>query len=202
MAEQSWRPAGQRGKLIVVSGPSGSGKSTLVRELLSAGDFPIEFSVSATSRTPRAGEIDGKHYRFLRRDQFLEMVGRGEFLEHAEVFGNLYGTPRRPVEKALAEGRWVLLEIDVQGHRQVKNAMPEAVSFFVRTPSLEGYEERLRSRGTETEEAIARRLADVRVELAAAPEYDYQIVNETVPQAVRTLRTLLRGLEVQDVDAR
>lgn len=196
MAEPS-RAARERGLLLIVSGPSGSGKSTLVRELLRDGEFPITFSISATSRPPRPGETDGVHYHFLAREEFERRVAEGAFLEHAVVHGNLYGTPKAPVEAALDQGRWVLLEIDVQGYRQVKSAMPEAIGFFVRAPAREGYEERLRGRGTESAESIARRLADADRELAHAAEYDFQIVNESVPQAVRALRVLLWGLESQ-----
>lgn len=185
------------GLLLVVSGPSGSGKSTLVRELLHLREFPIDFSVSATSRSPRPGEQDGVHYRFFTRERFEELRQAGEFLEHAEVHGNLYGTPRGPVAASLAGGHWILLEIDVQGHKQVKAAMPEAVSFFIRTPSEEGYQERLLSRGTDSPEVIARRVADAQEQLRDAPEYDFQIVNESVPQAVRTFRTLLLGLKYE-----
>lgn len=182
------------GLLLVVSGPSGSGKTTLVRELLGSGEFPLTYSVSATSRSPRPGEENGVHYWFLAREQFLEWVTAGAFLEHAEVHGNLYGTPYQAVADELARGRWVLLEIDVQGQRQVKQKIPEAVTFFIRTPSLEGYEERLRLRASESEASLQRRLADARSQLQAAVEYDFQIVNETIPQALRTLRTLLWGL--------
>lgn len=183
--------------LLIVSGPSGSGKSTLVGELLASGDFPIAFSVSATSRPPRMGEEEGKHYHFLTRASFEEMRARGEFLEHAEVHGNLYGTPAEPVRRQMAAGQWVLLEIDVQGHQQVKQVLPDAVSFFVRTPSMEGYEQRLKDRGTESLETIARRVARAERELARAADYDFQIVNESVPQAVRTMKTLLCGLLYQ-----
>lgn len=186
-----------RGMLLVVSGPSGSGKSTLVHKLMAIGEFPLVFSVSATSRPPRAGERPGRDYIFLSRDEFLATLGRGEFLEHAEVHGHLYGTPRRPVEEAMSAGHWVLLEIDVQGHRQVKRWMPEAYSFFIRAASMEDYDRRLRQRGTETEEVIARRLKSVRDELACAVEFDFQIVNEDIEQATRTWRTLLAGLRAR-----
>ncbi|MFO0948772.1 MAG: guanylate kinase [Planctomycetota bacterium] len=195
--DHSSSPGMMPGMLLIVSGPSGSGKSTLVGELLASGEFPIAFSVSATSRAPRAGEIDGKQYCFLTRARFEEMRGRGEFLEHAEVHGNLYGTPAEPVRRQLAQGQWVLLEIDVQGHQQVKRVMPEAVSFFVRTPSAKGYEQRLKERGTDSPETIARRVAHAEQELAQAADYDFQIVNESVPQAVRTMKTLLWGLLYQ-----
>ena len=183
------------GLVLVVSGPSGSGKSTLVTQLLELREFPLGFSVSSTSRAPRAGEIPGQHYRFLSRDTFLAMQAKGEFLESAEVHGHLYGTPREPVEQAVRTGQWVLLEIDVQGHRQVKKWMPEAISFFIRAASLDDYARRLRARGTESEEDIARRLESVRRELECATEYDYQILNEDVTQAVRTWRTLLIGID-------
>lgn len=183
-----------QGVLLVVSGPSGSGKSTLVGELVASKEFPIVFSVSATSRAPRAGEVDGVHYHFVGKSGFEQMRAADAFLESAEVHGNWYGTPRAPVVEKLRAGHWVLLEIDMEGHRQVKRAVPDAVSFFVRTPSVEEYEQRLRARGTESEDAIARRVADAVDQLKHAEEYDFQIVNETVPQALRTFRTLLWGI--------
>lgn len=183
------------GLLLIVSGPSGSGKSTLVKSLVRAAEFPIVFSVSATSRPPRPGEVDGRDYRFVGRERFEELRLAGEFLESAEVHGNLYGTLARPVEAMLADGKWMLLEIDCEGHRQVKARMPDAVSIFVRAPSLEEYERRLIQRGTETPADVARRVADAKAQLLEAPTYDYQLVNESVPQAERTLRTLLLGLK-------
>ena len=187
-------PAAPRGLLLGLSGPSGSGKSSLVQGLLADRSFPIEMSVSVTSRAPRPQEVEGVHYRFVDQEHFESARTRGEFLESANVHGNWYGTPRLPVEAALAASRWVLLEIDVKGFRQIKAAMPEAQSFFLRAPSLENYEERLRARGTESEEAIRRRIDDARDQLKHAAEYDFQIVNETLEQALRTFRTLLRGL--------
>lgn len=182
------------GLLLIISGPSGSGKSTLIRGLVQSGEFPIQFSVSATSRPPRDGEIDGVDYHFVDRERFERMRQAGEFLESAEVHGNLYGTLRRPVEEALETGRWILLEIDCEGHRQVRRQRPDAVSVFVRAPSLELYETRLRQRGSETESGIRRRVEDAGAQLLEAPQYDYQLVNDTVPQAIRTLRTLLWGI--------
>lgn len=187
-------PDCSRGMLIVVSGPSGTGKSTLVQRLLQQQCFPISFSVSATSRAQRSGEVPGKDYIFLSRDEFQAMQARDEFLESAEVHGNFYGTPRKPVEEAIERGQWMLLEIDVQGHGQVKRIMPEAVSFFVRAASLEAYEDRLRSRQTESEQEISLRLQAVHEELASAVDYDFQIVNEDIDQAVRTWSMLLRGV--------
>lgn len=186
------------GLLLVVSGPSGGGKSTLVQRLIDTRSFPITFSVSATSRAPRPGEIPGKDYHFVEREEFLAMRSRGEFLEHAEVHEQFYGTMRQPVVEALHRGDWVLLEIDVQGHRQVKQMMPEAVSFFIRAADLATYEQRLRGRGSESEEQIAVRLNNVRRELACAVEYDFQIFNEDLDQALRTWRTLLVGIRVQN----
>ncbi|QDU60656.1 Guanylate kinase [Planctomycetes bacterium Pan216] len=184
----------ERGLLIVISGPSGSGKSTLVRELMRDGEFPLSFSVSATSRPPRPNERDGIDYLFLPRERFEQMRDGGEFLESAEVHGHLYGTPKGPVEQALAAGKWVLLDIDVQGFHQVREMMPDAVSIFVRTPTLELAAQRLNERGTESEEVIARRIKQAAREMAHAPEYDYQLVNESLPQAVSTFRTLLWGV--------
>lgn len=189
--------AGAPGRLLVVSGPSGGGKSTLIQRLLETVDFPLAYSVSATTRPPRPGEADGREYHFLSRDQFEEMRRRGEFLETARVHENLYGTPKKPVESALQAGQWMLLEIDVQGHRQVKEWTPLAVSFFIRAGSIDAYAKRLRARGTENEEAVAGRLRSVQRELDAAVEFDFQIVNDDLEQALRTWRTLLAGLRVQ-----
>ena len=190
------RFVGQEGALLVVSGPSGSGKSTLVRQLLALNEFPIVFSVSATSRDPRVGEVDGRDYRFLSRTEFERMASEDAFLEYAEVHGNLYGTLRRDVEKTLAQGQWVLLEIDVEGHRQVKRAMPQATSFFIRAPSIEDYAERLEQRGTDSDAVMAQRVANARAELSHARDYDFQIVNETVEQALRCFQALLWGLHI------
>lgn len=182
------------GLLMVVSGPSGSGKSTLVHRLLAAKEFPIQFSVSATSRPPRPGEVDGVDYYFVSKEKFEAMRGAGELLEHACVHGNLYGTPRAPVDQAVRQGAWVLLEIDVQGYRQVKSLVPSAVGFFVRAGSLEAYADRLAHRNTESADQRRVRLENVQAELACAPEYDFQIVNDDVEQAMRTWKTLLLGL--------
>ncbi|HVJ80620.1 MAG TPA: guanylate kinase [Planctomycetia bacterium] len=186
-----------RGPLLVLSGPSGGGKTSLIKETLARGNLPLSLSISATSRPPRPGERDGVHYRFMTRPEFERLRDAGEFLEWAEVHGNLYGTPRGPVDEARKSGRWALLEIDVQGFRKVKQAAPDAISFFLRAPSWENYESRLRERGADDEATIARRLADARDQLAAAGEYDFQIVNENLAQAARAFRTLLLGLFVE-----
>lgn len=183
-----------RGLLLVLSGPSGSGKTTLVRRLVESNEFPITLSVSATSRPARPGEIDGRDYYFLSREEFERRRERGDFLESAEVHGNLYGTPKQPVDQLLAAGRWVLLEIDPQGYRQVVEATSEALGVFVRPPSIEDLEQRLRARETDPESIIAGRLADAAEQLRAAPDYEFQIVNDDLDQALRGLRTLLWGL--------
>jgi guanylate kinase len=182
------------GLLLVVSGPSGSGKSTLVHRLLEEAGFPIQFSVSATSRPPRPGEVDGVDYFFVSPDSFEEMSRTGELLESACVHGNLYGTPRGPIEKGLQAGAWILLEIDVQGYRQVKTILPGAIGFFIRAGSLEAYANRLKQRNTESDRELQIRLDNVATELASATEYDFQIVNDDIDQAIRTWKTLLRGL--------
>lgn len=187
------------GQLLVLSGPSGSGKSSLVERIRATACVPIELSVSATSRAPRSNEQNGVHYHFLTVEEFARRRDQGDFLECAEVHGNWYGTLRTTVEAGLAHGRWMLLEIDVQGYRAVKKFMPTAHGFFLRAPSLEHYEKRLRDRGTETESSIQRRLADAREQLNCALEYDFQIVNESLEQAARTFGLLLAGLAAQGV---
>jgi guanylate kinase len=178
-----------RGRLIVLSGPSGVGKSTVVRAIRR--EHPqIWLSVSATTRFPRPGEIDGVHYRFLCRPEFERLAAAGEFLEWAEFAGNLYGTPRRPVEEKQAAGLPVLLEIDLQGARQVREAMPEACLVFLAPPSWEELVSRLLGRGTEPPELVEQRLATARVELAAEPEFDVTLVNTSVREVVERLVAL------------
>ena len=146
----------KRGLLFVVSGPAGSGKSTIVKKLVDTGEF--EFSVSATTRAPRAGEINGVHYHFITRECFEEKIANGEMLEHAEYVGNFYGTPKAAVQKCLDAGKNIILEIEVQGATQVKEKMPEAVMVLILPPDAKTLEERLRGRGTETEEIIKKRM--------------------------------------------
>jgi guanylate kinase len=179
--------------VIIVSGPSGSGKSTVLARLLAGGDLPLRLAVSATTRPPRPGERDGVHYHFWTPEQFEEAQRRGEFLEWAEVHGHTYGTLRREVEPYRRKGMLVLLEIDVQGAAQVRRLCPETVAVFVRTSSLETYEARLRQRGTEDETTLQRRLRAAERELASAPEYDYQVINDNLDTAVAELRNILRG---------
>ena len=168
---------GKRGVLFVFSGPSGVGKGTLKAKLFEEFADQITYSVSATTRGPREGEVDGKDYFFITRQEFERRVKNNEFLEHAEFTGNCYGTPRAYVEKLLDSGMNVVLEIDVQGALQVMKSMPECVSVFILPPSFEELEHRLRGRGTETEEKVRERLETAKRELPYAPQYDYQIVN-------------------------
>lgn len=168
---------GKRGVLFVFSGPSGVGKGSLKAKLFEEFADRIAYSVSATTRGPREGEVDGKDYFFISRQEFERRVKNNEFLEHAEFAGNCYGTPRAYVEKLLDSGMNVVLEIDVQGALQVMKSMPECVSVFILPPSFEELEHRLRGRGTETEEKIRERLETAKRELPYAPQYDYQIVN-------------------------
>lgn len=172
-------------KLFVITGPSGVGKSTIVKEALR--QTGAAFSVSATTRRPRAGETDGREYRFVDRPTFRRMIDAGELLEWAEVFGELYGTPAGPVREALAAGRNVVLDIDVQGGSQVRRREPAAVGVLIVPPSDEELARRLRGRGSETEAAAARRLAKAQNDIRAARAsgaYDYTVVNDDLQRAV------------------
>lgn len=183
-----------KGPLIVVSGPSGCGKSTLIERMLADRAFPLHLAVSVTTRQPRAGEVDGIHYFFWTRERFVQERDAGEFLEWADVFGNCYGTLRSQVEPFRAEGRGVLLEIDVEGWRQVKEKCPEAASIFVRTPTLTDLEARLRRRRSETEQSIQRRLQGATQELAKADQYDHQIINDDLDAALARLKAIVAPL--------
>ncbi len=178
------------GILIVFSGPSGAGKDTVLKELLAA-DPNICLSVSATTRAPREGEQDGKDYFFLTRPQFEEMIQKGEMLEHAEYCDNYYGTPRRPVEEALAQGKDVILEIEVAGASQIIRDCPRCVSIFLMPPSLEVLENRLRRRQTDNEEAIEKRLAKAKEEMAQAAVYDHVVINDELEKAVAEVASIL-----------
>ena len=182
----------KRGKLLVISGPSGTGKSTVIGRLMERMD-DLEFSVSATTRQPRAGETDGVDYFFVTQERFDEMVENDELLEHATFVGNSYGTPRSEVEARLEQGITVILDIEVQGAAQVKSKMPEAVTVFLAPPSLEALEARLRGRGTETEEKIRARLATAEKELLLAPTYDHTVINIDPDQAAEEIRAILES---------
>lgn len=181
-------PAG--GRLTVLTGPSGVGKGTLVKLLLERHP-QIWLSVSATTRAPRQGEEDGRSYFFLSRQAFEQRVAGGGLLEWAEFAGNLYGTPRQPVEEHLAQGRPVLLEIELEGARQVRRSFPAGFQVFLEPPSFEELERRIRGRGTDSEEAIQKRLARARIELAAAPEFDARLVNGELETALAELERLM-----------
>lgn len=177
------------GVLFVVSGPSGVGKSTLLRRAMAS--IPdLGFSVSATTRSPRAGEVDGRDYHFLDATRFSELVASGAFLEHARVYDRAYGTLRAPVEQALAGGRSVILDIDVQGARQVRETFPDAVHVFILPPSRETLLERLRGRGTDDAATIARRMELADGQLAHARHYDYVAVNDDLEAATAVLQAI------------
>jgi guanylate kinase len=188
--------------LLIVSGPSGSGKSTVIGRLLVELNLPMHLSVSATTRKPRAGEQDGVHYHFWARPQFEEARDRGEFLEWAEVHGNYYGTLRREVEPFRRQGTLVILDIDVQGARQIRQQCPDAVTVFLQTSSLDTYEQRLRKRGTEDEAAIQRRLNTAKSELARVGEYDFRVTNDDLESAVSQMAAIVRRLFERDSNAR
>ena len=183
----------RRGLCLVVAAPSGTGKSTITRTLLDL-EPELELSVSVTTRPPRPGEVDGVHYHFHDRPAFDALVTAGALLEWAEVFGRCYGTPREPVETALAAGRDVAFDIDWQGYRKLRAALPgDVVGVFVLPPSFETLENRLLSRGSDSPEQIARRLAGARTEIAHWREFDYLVVNEKLESAVADIRSILRA---------
>ena len=180
----------EKGLLIVLSGPSGTGKGTVCKALLKKRP-DIALSVSCTTRAPRAGEVHGQHYFFTDREDFERRIADGAFLEYANVFSNFYGTPRGFVEETLAQGRDVLLEIDVQGALQVKESAPDGVFIFLIPPSMEELENRIRSRATETEEKIHERLGKANAEMSLMDKYDYVIVNDEVDRVVEKIEAIL-----------
>lgn len=191
--------APRAGKLVIVSGPSGAGKSTVVRQLLRQCELPLTLSVSATTRQPRAGEQDGVDYHFLSADEFARRRAAGEFLECMEVFGrgDWYGTLRDEVATGLAAGKWVVLEIDVDGMLRVIEQRADAVTIFLHPKSLEELERRLRQRGTETERSIQRRLEVARRELGFIERYRYEVINDVIDRAVREICDILKGEQDQ-----
>lgn len=188
-----------RGKLIVVSGPSGAGKSTVIGKVMQSRP-DLRFSVSATTRVPREGEVDGVDYYFLDREKFQAMICNGELLEYAEYVGNFYGTPVGPVKENLDQGNSVILDIEVQGAANVRKVMPEAVTVFLTPPDFEMLEMRLRSRDKETEEMILGRLARARVEYQEISRYDYIVINEDADEAAEELRAIILAEQCRTAD--
>lgn len=185
-----------RGSVIVISAPSGSGKSTLVKRLMAS--LPgLAFSVSHTTRPRRQGEKEGRDYFFVTRRRFEKMMAAGEFIEWADVFGCFYGTSRKQIDSALQAGRDVILDIDVQGHQQVRQQLPEAVSVFVMPPSFQELERRLRGRHADSPQVIQKRLGAAREEISHWPEYDYLVVNDRLVPATQALRAVVQAARLR-----
>ena len=187
----------RRGILLVLSSPSGAGKTTITRELV-ARDPLLDISVSVTTRPRRKGEIDGKHYHFITRERFDEMVRNGQLLEHASVFGHFYGTPRAPVEAALSAGRDIITDIDWQGTQQLKQTVrADLVATFVLPPSMAALEERLKTRAQDSDEVVRARMAKSADEMSHWPEYDYVLVNRDIAESVRQVQSILMAERVR-----
>ena len=182
----------RRGRLFVIAAPSGAGKTSLVRALMER-EPSLRFSISYTTRQQRPTETHGRDYFFVSRDEFEAMVERGEFLEHARVFDNYYGTARAQVEASLAAGQDLILEIDWQGAQQIRRQLPECISIFILPPSRGELERRLRGRGTDAEEVIQRRLRDAAADMTHWAEFDYVVVNDDFAQALAELQAIAHG---------
>ncbi len=180
----------RKGKTFIICGPSGVGKGTVVARLL-ASDPTLYFSVSATTRAPRPGEVDGKHYHFLTQEQFAQWVAEDQFLEHAEFVGNRYGTPRKFIDKAMEQGRDVILDIEIQGAEQVHQKRPDAVRIFIAPPSWDELERRLIGRGTEDMDRVRSRLQRGKEEFLVAKDFDYFVINDTVDRAVEEISAIM-----------
>ena len=177
------------GKLYIISGPSGAGKGTIAGRILE--ETELQFSVSMTTRKPRGGEIDGVHYYFVTEEEFVDNIGQGGFLEHAQVYGNRYGTPKGPILEKLEAGIDVLLDIEMQGALQVKENYPDGVFIFIVPPSMAELRKRLTGRGTETQEAIEMRLGQTLKELTYVDKYDYLVVNGDLEEAVNRVKAII-----------
>ena len=179
-------------KLIIITGPSGVGKGTVVKELLDK-DNDIWLSVSATTRSPRMGEKDGENYYFISSERFKDMISKKEFLEWAQFAGNFYGTPLSTVSEKIEKGYTVLLEIEVEGAKQIKEKFPEALSIFLLPPSKEELEKRIRNRGTEKEDAINRRLSRANYEIASSDKFDFVLTNHEVSETVKGILKIIKS---------
>lgn len=186
------REMNRKGLLLVVSGPSGCGKGTVLGEVF-ARQPDTYYSVSATTRSPRPGEVDGVQYHFLTKEEFEEKIAAGQMLEYAQYAGNYYGTPAQAVDEKLAQGKNVVLEIEVQGAKQVKLRRPDAVMIFIMPPSMKELRRRLTQRGTEAQEVVERRLETARQEMPQAKDYDYIVFNDTVEEAAQDVCAILRA---------
>lgn len=184
-----------KGTLFIVSGPSGCGKGTVLAEIFKQDN--VYYSVSATTRAPRPGEINGVNYHFLSKDEFEKLIENGGMLEYASYCGNYYGTPKKPVEDMLAEGKNVILEIEVQGALKVMEKCPEAVSVFILPPSLKELRRRLHKRGTETEEVIEKRIGEAAGEIRKAVNYDYVMINGELEIAVSDLLSIINSQKLK-----
>lgn len=182
----------RRGLLLVVSAPSGGGKSEVLKRLLN-GDRAIEYSISYTSRTPRSDEIEARHFHFVSREKFEGLIAEGFFYEHAEVHGNLYGTPADPLEATLAQGRDIAMDLDVQGGLEVKRRRPDSVLVFLMPPSMEVLERRLRARASDEEEQVRLRMENARGEIDHWQQYDYVVMNQELDRAVGEVRKIVEA---------
>ena len=189
----------RKGRTFVVSGPSGVGKSTVLKALLESRKN-LYFSVSATTRDPRPGELDGIHYHFMDVESFRKWIAMDQFLEYAEYVGNFYGTPKKFVDDAMEAGKDVILDIEIQGAIQVCSKRPDTVRIFIAPPSWAELERRLTERGTDSPEKIQKRLLRAKVELQAAENYDYLVVNDTVEQAVREMEAIFLAEHCRPTD--
>jgi len=185
-----------KGTLFIISAPSGAGKTSLLKELVSA-DVQLDISISHTTRAKRSGEEDGKDYHFIDNASFVQMIGEGAFLEHAQVFDNYYGTAEAAVRDRLNAGQDVALEIDWQGARQVRKRIPDAVSIFILPPSPQALHDRLSARGQDSEAVIERRMRDAKNEMSHYAEYDYLVVNDDFSSALKGLDAIVRGLRLR-----